>query len=436
MLGDVKAADLSRICAFFALAYRHMRKKVAIIGARGISNWGGFETAAREIAPRLVERGYEVFCSCEKNSCDLLTYKGVKMIYFPIRMPKNYELRKILEVFYDLYFIIIAPTVLKCDVVYSLGYNANILLLLPRLLRKEVVFNMAGLEWERNKFGRIQQFIVKSLFLLATVGANHVIVDHEKLKPYIPSRYQNKAVYLTYGANEPVASPWDVRRLAERSKSAAVSRLLPNQYWLVVARLEPDQQIATIVDAYVQSASTKPLVVVGDFTSGKYERLVKEALGGASHEKEVIFTGGIYDQDVLSMLRCNCLAYLHGHTKGGTNPSLLDAMIHKNITIAHDNAFNKGVCGDFAFYFKDGFDLQDKMSQIESDPSQYAKLKNKVYEMVRAHYSWDEVADQHDVFFQALLKQKSGSQSAESVESLPERDKVSGLNVLNSLSRR
>jgi rhamnosyltransferase len=394
-------------------------KKVAIIGARGISNWGGFETAAREIAPRLAERGYEVYCSCEKNSCDLDAYKGVKMIYFPVRMPKNYELRKIFEVFYDLYFMIVCSTVLNCDIVYSLGYNANILACIPRLFGKKIVFNMAGLEWERSKFGRVQQYIVRTLFLLASVGANHVIIDHEKLKPYVPSRYHDKVVHLTYGANEPIVPPWDVSRVAAGAKSTHVNQIAPNEYWLVVARLEPDQHIATIVNSYARSASTKPLVVAGDFTSEEYERSVKRALNDLSSDKDVIFTGGIYDLDVLSMLRHNCFAYLHGHSKGGTNPSLLEAMIHRNIVIAHDNVFNRGVCGDLALYFKDGDDLQEKMRMIESDPLKYAECKHQAREKVRAEYSWDKVADQYDAFFTQLLGNESTGLSAEIVDALP-----------------
>jgi rhamnosyltransferase len=386
-----------------------MSKKVAIIGARGISNWGGFETAAREIAPRLVKRGYEVYCSCEKNGCDLDTYQGVNMIYFPIEMPKNYELRKIFEVLYDVYFMLMASTSLNCDVVYSLGYNANILTLFPRLLGKKVMFNMAGLEWERSKFGRLQQRIVKSLYLLATVGASHIIIDHEKLKPYVPSRFHNKVVLLTYGANEPIVAPWDVSTIAEHTSSTGVADLLPNEYWLVVARLEPDQQIATIVNAYLRGTSSKPLVIVGDFSSTTYEKSVMKALNDAPPGKEVILTGGIYDQDVLTMLRHNCCAYIHGHSKGGTNPSLLDAMIHKNIIIAHDNKFNRGVCEDLALYFKGADDLQRNMKAIEEDPSKYAALKDKVHERVVAEYSWDRVADQHDKFFRTLFKNKSES---------------------------
>ena len=384
-----------------------MRKKIAIIGARGISNWGGFETAAREIGPRLVERGYDVYCSCEKNSYDRDTYQGVKMIYFPIRMPKNYELRKIFEVFYDLYFIIKSSTGLNCDVVYSLGYNANIFMFFPRLLGKKVMFNMAGLEWQRSKFGRMQQFVVKSLYLLATVGANYIIIDHEKLKPYVPSRYQKKVVFLTYGANEPIVAPWNVDTITKHTRSTGVADLLPNKYWLVVARLEPDQHIATIVSAYLHGTSTKPLVIVGDFSSKKYEKTVTEALSAAPSDKEVILTGGIYDQPAITMLRHNCCAYIHGHSKGGTNPSLLAAMIHKNIIIAHDNNFNRGVCENLALYFKGADDLQLQMRAIEEDPPKYTPLKDKVYERVTAEYSWERVADQYDSFFKALFRHES-----------------------------
>jgi rhamnosyltransferase len=378
-------------------------RKVAVIGARGFSNWGGFETAAREIAPRLVERGYDVYCSSEKNNCDLDTYKGVKVMYFPIKMPKNYELRKVFEVLYDLYFIIISSTVLKCDIVYSFGYNANICISFPRLLGKEVMFNMGGLEWERSKFGTIQQHIVKSLFRLAAAGAGHIIIDHKKLRPYVPSRYQDKVVFLTYGVNEPVAAPWNASTISEHTSSLGVADLLPHKYWLVIARLEPDQHVATIVDAYLHGTSTKPLVIVGDFSSKKYERAVMEALNDTPLGKEVILTGGIYDQEAITMLRHYCCAYIHGHSKGGTNPSLLDAMINKNIIIAYDNEFNRDVCGDLALYFKGADDLCRHMRGIEENPSQYADLKDKVYERVTAEYSWHRVADQHDSFFKSLF---------------------------------
>lgn len=114
-----------------------MVKKIAIVGARGINNYGGFETAVGKIAPALVRKGYDVYCSCERTDCNPKMYKGANLIYFPIKMSSNYVLRKILEIFYDIYFNIYCTIFLKCDIVYSLGLGANIFVLVPRLFGKK-----------------------------------------------------------------------------------------------------------------------------------------------------------------------------------------------------------------------------------------------------------------------------------------------------------
>jgi len=165
----------------------------------------------------------------------------------------------------------------------------------------------------------------------------------------------------------------------------------------------------SIVNAYLHGTSTTPLVIVGDFSPKKYEQVVMEALNDAPPGKQVILTGGIYDQPALTMLRHNCCAYIHGHSKGGTNPSLLEAMINRNMIIAHHNKFNRGVCEDLALYFKGADDLQRHMRAIEKDPSKCASLKDKVYERVAAEYSWDRVADQHDILFRTLFGNESES---------------------------
>ncbi|MCE7699810.1 MAG: DUF1972 domain-containing protein, partial [Methanobacterium paludis] len=90
------------------------KKKIAIVGARGIANYGGFETFVSELAPRLVKKGFDVYCSCEKDDVMSAEYKGAKLIYFPIKMPLNYQLRKFVEFFYDIYFGFICS--FKCDV--------------------------------------------------------------------------------------------------------------------------------------------------------------------------------------------------------------------------------------------------------------------------------------------------------------------------------
>ena len=109
--------------------------------------------------------------------------------------------------------------------------------------------------------------------------------------------------------------------------------------------------------------------------------------------------GAIYNIDILDMLRQNCFAYFHGHSVGGTNPSLLEAMIMKNIIIAHDNEFNREVCGDLVLYFKGEIDLANIIKLIESNPEKYVELKENAYKRVKENYSWYEVVKRYEMLF-------------------------------------
>ena len=220
------------------------KKRIGIVGARGIANYGGFETFVAEFAPRLVEKGYEVYCSCERDEKLNKEYKGAKLIYFPIKMPLNYQLRKIVEFFYDIYFGFFFT--FKCDVVYFLGFSANIFTLFPRLFGKLSLVNMAGVEWERSKFSNFERSVLKFFFKLSLIGSNYVIIDNKNLIDHIEGRYQKKAVYITYGVNEIPQIEWDQSISDQYTKK----KVLPNDYWLVVARLQPDNNIEKILNGY------------------------------------------------------------------------------------------------------------------------------------------------------------------------------------------
>ena len=145
------------------------------------------------------------------------------------------------------------------------------------------------------------------------------------------------------------------------------STINPDEYWLAVARLQPDNNIETILNGYIKSNSEKPLIIIGDFScDDDYEKSLKSILNNNTNKK-IIFTDGIYNQEHLNMFRQNCFGYIHAHSIGGTNPSLLEAMIMKNIIIAHDNEFNKEVARDSVVYFKDYEDLNNQINLIENN---------------------------------------------------------------------
>jgi len=379
--------------------------RIAIIGARGINNYGGFETMVGELAPKLVGKGYVVYCSCEKsrNGERLEDYKGVKLIYFPIKPPVNYTLRKIFEFIYDIYFIIKCS--LRCDIVYVLGLFGGIFLFIPRLFGKVSIVNVDGIEWKRSKFNIVEKNLIRIFFILSTISASFIIIDNKCLKNYINPRYHKKVIYVPYGASPREYIPWDENKLIHYFKKEDALKISQEKFWLVVARLEPENNIHIIIDGFIKAKTHLPLVIIGDFTSNKYRDEVYKMITD-SESDNIILLGSVYNMEILDMLRQNCFVYVHGHSAGGTNPALLETMIMKNIIIAHDNEFNREVCGDFALYFKDADDLKNKIDLIENNPEYYLKLKDEVYDRARKEYSWDKVVDKYEFVFKELKVRK------------------------------
>lgn len=373
-------------------------KIIGIVGARGIDNYGGYERMLAELVPRLVQKGYRVRCSCEQpdGGEHPSEYMGAPLDYFPIRAPANYTVRKAFELLYDSYFI--AKYSRLCDIVYVLGVFGGPSLIIPRLLRKEVIINTDGLEWERAKYHVVERSLIIWLFGFSLNLATKIVVDNKQMKRFIGKRHHFKTSYIPYGVSEQKPESWDEPILSTyiREKDGN-ARIIKDKYWLVVARLEPCNNIHVIIDGFKKASSKYPLIIIGDFTSSKYrETVYKQAFGDGL--ADVIFLGAIYDSTLLAMLRQHCLAYIHGHSVGGTNPSLLEAMISKNLILAYDNPFNRELCGDFAYYFTNSTDMSDLVTLVEQS-SGPAEFRLEVYKRAVEAYSWDYVTALYDKIF-------------------------------------
>lgn len=316
--------------------------RIGIVGSRGIpARYGGYETVVESIAPRLVEMGWKVFVSCEseRGQSKPATYKGVNLFYFPLRP----FFRPIYEVLYDVYSLV--KSSLSCDCIYMLGYLAAFLFFIPKVFRKKLAVNVDGLEWTRDKFNGLEKCIVRVSEKAAVTFADIIVADSKEIKKYIEMTYKKEAIYITNGVNIPPIETWNEQRLVGRSFLEHSSELAAGDYWLVVARLEPENNIHVIIQSFLRSNSVRKLVIIGNFSSKKYQKHVMRILEENIARGRVILTGAIYDVSLLNMLRQNCFAYIHGHSVGGTNPALLEAMSMKNLIVAHDNKFNREVGG-------------------------------------------------------------------------------------------
>jgi len=378
--------------------------KISIIGSRGLpATYGGFETLAHYLSLGLIKKGYEIIVSCKYKNKDerIEDYEGVKLFYPPINSPR-FHFQYFYEVFSDIYFFYALS--FKSDVIYILGTGVGSFSFIPKLFHKsKIIANVAGLEYKRDKYNGLQKSIIKLNTILLTLFADVIIVDAKVLTKYINPHFQKKIVYISYGASEIEDIRWDDKKLQTILLNENEKKIVPNKYWLVVARLQQDNNIHTIIEGFLKSDSTMKLVIVGEYSSKKYKKDIDKLLNRDTDSK-ILMIGGVYDRDLLTMLRKNCFGHIHGHSVGGTNPSLLEAMMMKNLIIAHENEFNREVGSQTILYFKDSSELTNLINAIEKDPGKYLALRQNAHSRVKSLYNWDKVTEEYENLFKCTVR--------------------------------
>lgn len=320
--------------------------KIAILGTRGIPNhYGGFEQYAELLSVFLVKKGFEVTVYNSHNHPYRETnYKGVQIrhIYDPEKTIGTAG-----QFLYDLGCI---RDIRKrdFDIVYQLGYTSSAIFnfLLPK--KATIVTNMDGLEWMRSKYSKKVQRFLKYSEKLAVRHADYLIADSLGIKAYLDEQYGCDSFYSAYTATIP-----ETYYPAHPQQYG----LTPGQYNLLIARMEPENNVAMIIQAHAMMPDTK-LAVVGS-TSTPFGKEIKAQF---AHCDNILFLEAIYEKSVINSLRHYSYRYFHGHSVGGTNPSLLEAMACECNILAHDNIFNRSVLGDDARYFHDVASLKQQLS--------------------------------------------------------------------------
>jgi glycosyltransferase involved in cell wall biosynthesis len=360
--------------------------KIAILGSQGIpAKFGGFETFTEQLATRLAQRSFSVtvFCEAEDdNNPD--TYKGVSLKH--IKTPKITAIRSI---WFD------TVSILKClgkyDVVYMLGYSVAFAFFLPRIFGDKFLVNMDGLEWKRTKWSAFAKRYLHAMEHLATSLATVAIADAEGIADHLIKQYGSpeKVVMIPYGADVIMTTP-DPKKLVPFGLEAG-------NYYLVVCRLEPENHVLEIIRGFSQTTSRRKLVIIGDHHA---DTAYTRALTGHNDER-IVFLGTVFDQERLTALRYYCYTYLHGHSVGGTNPSLLEAMACGNFVVAHDNVFNREVTQNKGWYFNDILEVRQQVEKLETEGFPLG-VAAEFRDIMRKKYNWDVIADSYAELFRRL----------------------------------
>lgn len=349
--------------------------KVAFVGTRGIpARYGGFETAVEELATRFVEHGFECVVYCRNGDPSVTEFRGVELVHLPAVRRKSVE--TLLHSFVSVLHVLRRPV----DVVLLFNGANAVFIPLLRLRRIPAAVHVDGLEWKRAKWSGLARRWHLIGERLAVRFADAVVADAPGIARYYRQRHDADTVELTYGAN-----------VLEDPGSDLLGDLglEPDGYHLVVARFEPENHIPMIIEGFVASCATMPLVVVGREEFG--ESHTAEVRAAAGDDPRVRFIGAVWFQEQLDQLYANARTYLHGHSVGGTNPSLLRAMGAGVATVMYDVEFNRDVAGDAGRYFASPDDVAKELEAAEADPAAARERGDAGRRRIAEAYRWDDV---------------------------------------------
>lgn len=357
-------------------------KKIAIIGTQGVpARYGGFETLVENIIGENCSEGieYTVFCSSKDLKSSESTYKGANLEYI------NLSANGISSILYDIISLIKARK--KFDFILVLGVSGCIILPIFRLFnRKKLIINIDGLEWKRAKWNWIAKSFLRLSEEFALRFADVVIADNQGIVNYIKNRYKKKTVLIAYGSDHVV------RELSQENQREILRKYCvePKTYSITVCRIEPENNCDMILNVFARSG--RRLLFIGNWTRSEYGIKLREKY---SLFDNITMQDPVYDLDELYVLRHNSISYIHGHSAGGTNPSLVEAMFCGCNIIAFDVVYNRETTSNQARYFKDMIDLA--ILTVDKDLVQNS---NCMINIARERYTWRNIAQKYESLYE------------------------------------
>lgn len=358
--------------------------KIAIIGTRGVpNNYGGLEQFAERVSEILAGKGHEILVyNPQYHPYKEATYNGVTII-------RKYNPEKKIgaggNFIYDFLSYRDASS-RGCDAILVCGYTTMTFAYLFIKPHCKVITNIDGMEWWRQKHSNLVKKFTRWTEQLSIKYSDAIISDNMGIKDYVLGAYNKDSYFIAYAAD-----------VFEHTDSSLITewQLKPYEYNAMICRLEPENNIETILDGVTLSESGMMTYVCASDTS-KYGKYLKEKYRGC---EKIVFKGWVPNQKLLHQLRNYSNLYFHGHSVGGTNPSLLEAMAGKAFIAAHDNVFNRNVLGPDAMYFKTPADVASMIDNYETVKNNRELFTANNLEKIKHEYNWYRIAEQYEKMF-------------------------------------
>ena len=359
-----------------------MKLRIAILGTRGIPNhYGGFEHISEYVSEGLVKKGHSVTVyNSHNHPYTANNWNGVDIVHC---YDPEHLIGTAGQFAYDFNCLMDARK-RKFDVVLLMGYTSSSVWGMLYPPKSTIITNMDGLEWKRTKYSKPVQQFLKYAEKLAVKHSQFYISDSLVIKSYLKGKYDINSKYIPYGADR-----FTEQEREEYEKSEA----LKEDYFLLMARMEPENNIETILEGFSNSNSRKNFKVLGD-TSNKFGQFITQKF---KSDDRIQFKGSIFNTPAVRSLQNNSYLYFHGHSVGGTNPSLLEAMASEALIAAHNNPFNRAVLHSDAFYFNNANDVRGLVENVNRKDTEDTMVKNNL-QKIQFQFNWEKIVDEYEEF--------------------------------------
>lgn len=356
---------------------------VSIIGTVGVpANYGGFETLVENIIGENASTDikYTVFCSSKSYSKQQSAYKRARLKYIPL------EANGLQSILYDILSLVRATR--ESDVIVVLGVSGCCFLPVYRLFsKKRLVINIDGLEHRRDKWGKWTRRFLKFSERMAVKYADVIVSDNKGIQDYVREEYGKDSALIAYGGDH-------VLKNVSADKQSEILKdlgLTGNEFAFTVCRIEPENNCHIVLEAFRKTG--KKLAFVGNWERSEYGRSLKMKYG---NECNIKLFNPIYDLDVLYALRNNCQLYVHGHSAGGTNPSLVEAMHFGRCILAFDVIYNRETTENRAYYF----DTVENLMDLLMKKDEWNVCGENMKEIAQRRYLWNIIAKQYESLYE------------------------------------
>ncbi len=360
------------------------KKTIYIVGTNGLLvRYGGWDMLLHHLT-LILSKDYEiyVYTSMFEALKGVKEHNGASIKVLPLKA------NGIQSIFYD-FFAMMDASICRADHILVLGVSGGFFFPLFKFFKSKVILNPDGAEWKRSKFGSAVKRFLKLSERLGVAYADKVISDNRIIADDVMNDYGVRSSVVEYGGDH-------VCSVRLSNGTADLYNIKAKDYAFKVCRIVPENNIAMILKAF--SETNYKLIVIGNWSNSQFGVNTRNQFSKYSNLK---LLDPIYDQQALDELRSNCKLYIHGHSVGGTNPSLVEAMYLGLPCLVYDVNYNRETTEDCAEYFSSESDVYKALDRLWDSDNHLSSISLKLQEIAKRRYCWEEIVEKYRLVFEA-----------------------------------